>query len=292
MRQETSTARTRELGHELRRIRTRAGYSGTDMARRLGWGVPKVSRLESGQRILPSEDIAAYLASARATPEELTELVALASEAHGHRLQFHSAGLPDRLRTLTLLEARSTSITTNSPDYIPALLQTDPYIGALLQRYGHTAGPAFEAAVKGRLDRQTALFVRHSPPTLTFYIHEDALRTTLDDSPVMYEQLLHLQIASALPHCRIHVVPASTETSDSRLDFSIFRHDQYQPVLHVDAHTASLFLEHDTEITFYQEFLNHLATAALDHDQSREWILNRTNELEQNPHGDTRRTRN
>ncbi|WP_414936503.1 helix-turn-helix domain-containing protein [Amycolatopsis sp. cmx-11-51] len=281
-RHEPSTARTRELGHELRRVRKRAGYSGTDMARNLGWGVPKVSRLESGQRSVLPEEVAIYLARAHATPEELKELVALASEAHDHRLQFHDAGLPDRLRTLALLEARSMSITTYSPDLIPVPLQTDAYIRTVLQRYGHTAGPKLEAAVETRLSRQTAIFTRHSRPALTLYIHEDALYTTLADPTVLYEQLLHLQISSALPRCRIYLVPASTETFDSRHDFTIFRHEVDQPVLYVDALTASLFLEDDTEIAFYQEFLNHLDAAALDHHQSREWLANRTQELEQN----------
>lgn len=287
MKQETSTARTRELGHELQRVRKRAGYTGTDMARRLGWGISKVSRLESGQRLVLPEEVAIYLASALATPEELKELVALASEAHHHRLQFHNAGLADRLRTLTLLEARSTSITTYSPDLIPAPLQTDVYIRAVLQRYGHTTDPELEAAVETRLKRQRALFTRHSRPALTLYIHENAFHTTLDDPTVMYEQLLHLQMASSLPRCRIHLVPATTETSGRRHDFTIFRHNQDQPVLHVDALTASLFLEHDTEIAFYQEFLSHLDAAALDRNQSREWLVNRTHELERVPDAGT-----
>ncbi|OOC04115.1 helix-turn-helix domain-containing protein [Amycolatopsis azurea] len=289
MRQETSTARSRELGHELRRVRKRAGYSGTEMARMLGWGLPKVSRLESGQReVLPTE-ITDYLARARATPEELAELVALASGAHNHRLQFHAAGQPDALRTLTLLEARCKSITTYSPDLVPAHLQTDAYIQAVFRRYGHTAGPEFDAAVAARVKRQTAIFTRHSRPALTLYVHEDALCATLDDPAIMYEQLLHLQLSSELPHCRIRVVPASNDTFDSRHDFTIFRHEVDQPVLHVDALTASLFLEDDTEIAFYQEFLNHVDAAALDRHESREWLASRTRELEPRTHVHARR---
>ncbi|WP_410601573.1 helix-turn-helix domain-containing protein [Amycolatopsis sp. lyj-90] len=288
MRQETSTARTRELGHELRRVRKRAGFSGADMARMLGWGMPKVSRLESGQRLVRPEEIAIYLARAGAMPAELDELVKLATEAHGHRLQFHGAGMPDQLRTLTLLEAFSTSIKTYSPDFVPVPLQTEAYIRAVLQQCGHAIGPELEAAVETRLKRQKAIFTRHSRPALSLYIREEALRIELDDPKVMHEQLLHLQISSALPRCRIYLVPATAETVDSRHDFSIFRHDQDQPVLHVDALTASLFLEDDTEIAFYQDFLSYLDRAALDRHQSREWLVDRTHELERNALGATR----
>ncbi|MFC9251422.1 helix-turn-helix domain-containing protein [Amycolatopsis thailandensis] len=283
---ETSTARTRELGHELQRIRKRSGYSGADMSRTLGWGFPKVSRLESGQRSVQPGDVAIYLARARATPDELEELVSLASDPHSHQLQFHSPGLPDSLRTLTLLEAHSTAITTYSPDVIPALLQTDSYVRAVLRRYGHT-GPDLETAVEARLARH-ALFARRSRPALTFYIHENALRGVASDSTVMNEQLVQLQLASSLPQCQIHVVPATAEEPGDGREFSVFRHDGNQPVFQVDAFAASLFLEEDSVIAFYREFLRHLTTAALDRDQSRNWIVNRTSELERTTPGNAR----
>ncbi|UMP04376.1 helix-turn-helix transcriptional regulator [Amycolatopsis sp. EV170708-02-1] len=283
---ETSTAHTRELGHELQQVRKRNGYSGADMSRMLGWGFPKVSRLESGQRSVPPGDVAIYLARARATPEELEDLVALASEPHGHQLQFHSPGLPDQLRTLTLLEAHSVAITTYSPKVIPALLQTEPYIRAVLRRCGYT-GPDLESGVEARLARHS-LFNRRSRPLLNFYIHENVLNAVVGDSTVMNEQLVQLQLASSLPQCHIHVVPATAEEPGDGPEFSVFQHEGNQPVFHVDAFTASLFLEEDSVIAYYQEFLRRLTTTALDRDQSRNWIVNRTGELEQNTPGDMR----
>lgn len=62
-----STAKQRELGAELRRIRMRAGYLATDMSRMLGWPASTISRLESGLRNYQAGDIAIYLARAKAT---------------------------------------------------------------------------------------------------------------------------------------------------------------------------------------------------------------------------------
>ncbi|WP_410598815.1 DUF5753 domain-containing protein [Amycolatopsis sp. lyj-90] len=167
------------------------------------------------------------------------------------------------------------------PDVIPALLQTDAYIRAVLRRYGHT-GPDLETGVEARLARN-ALFTRRSGPALTFYIHENALNAMVGDSTVMNEQLIQLQLASSPPHCQIHVVPATAEESGDGREFSVFfQHEGNQPVFHVDAFTASLFLEEDRVIAYHREFLRHLPTAALDRDQSRNWIVNRTSELEQN----------
>lgn len=52
------TARKRELGGELRRVRELAGYNGQDLARRLGWSPTKVSRLETGARQISEVDAA------------------------------------------------------------------------------------------------------------------------------------------------------------------------------------------------------------------------------------------
>ncbi|WP_442974121.1 helix-turn-helix domain-containing protein [Saccharothrix sp. NRRL B-16348] len=45
-----TTARSRELGEELRRIRHRARQSSADTAAALGWSLGKLSKLETGSR--------------------------------------------------------------------------------------------------------------------------------------------------------------------------------------------------------------------------------------------------
>ncbi|HVV18226.1 MAG TPA: helix-turn-helix transcriptional regulator [Pseudonocardiaceae bacterium] len=45
-----STARRRELGAELRRLRELRGMNGLDMAHRLEWTPSMVSRAETGKR--------------------------------------------------------------------------------------------------------------------------------------------------------------------------------------------------------------------------------------------------
>lgn len=48
-----TTARSRELGIELRRARERIGYTGGQLARKLGWSNSRISRLEGGMRFPP-----------------------------------------------------------------------------------------------------------------------------------------------------------------------------------------------------------------------------------------------
>lgn len=58
MRDRDTTARSRELGAELTKVRERAGYNGTELARVLGWSAGRLSRLENGKRGVSEVDVA------------------------------------------------------------------------------------------------------------------------------------------------------------------------------------------------------------------------------------------
>jgi hypothetical protein len=57
------TARARESGVEMKSHRKGAGYTGPDLARRIGWSPSKVPRMESGTRNASEVDVAIYLTS-------------------------------------------------------------------------------------------------------------------------------------------------------------------------------------------------------------------------------------
>lgn len=60
----TSTARRRELGAELRRLREQSGYNGIDVATRLSWTASMLSRAETGKRPASPLEVASYTACA------------------------------------------------------------------------------------------------------------------------------------------------------------------------------------------------------------------------------------
>ncbi|GAB3741143.1 hypothetical protein GCM10027598_71580 [Amycolatopsis oliviviridis] len=105
-----STAKQRELGAELRRIRMRAGYLATDMSRMLGWPASTISRLESGLRNYQAGDIAIYFARAKA-PRELDDLVALDRlPDDGYQARSQPIGFPDDLPLVKVLDSGSQSV--------------------------------------------------------------------------------------------------------------------------------------------------------------------------------------
>jgi transcriptional regulator with XRE-family HTH domain len=270
---EESTARARELGGELRRVRERAKLSGHALARQLGWPPPKISRLETGKRGVSEVEIAIFLARCGVSPEEMDRLTHLARVCdNGYRLQSHGDKLPEELLSLIKLETTTDGVFDYDPTLIPGLLQTESYVRELLRWGKYPTGPDFESRVNARLARH-AIFNRRWPPQLTFCIHEHALRSVVGGPELMHEQILHLVLTSSSPRCQVRVVPAAAAPFGVfGGSFRFLRFADDPPVVYAQTHTASLFLEEETEIRRYRDLLEDLDLAALDRGQSREWL--------------------
>jgi transcriptional regulator with XRE-family HTH domain len=270
---EESTARSREIGAELRRVREKARLSGHALARLLGWPAPKISRLETGKREVSEVDVAIFLARCGAPPDELERLMELARLTDaGYRSQVHGRKLPDELRSLIVLETNAEAIFGYEPLVVPGLLQTETYIRELLRLGGRKPGPGFEQRVEARLARQ-AIWNRRWPPELSFFVHEHALRSMVGGLPVMREQLLHLVLATSWPRCKIRVIPDSTAlVSVLGGAFRLMSFRDEHPVAYVEGHTASMFLDGEEHIQNYRELLDGLVGVALNGGESREWL--------------------
>ena len=70
------------LGARFRELRKQAGFTGKQLAERLGWSQPKVSRIESGQRTPAEEDLLAFAQVVGAPAEVADELLARARTVH------------------------------------------------------------------------------------------------------------------------------------------------------------------------------------------------------------------
>jgi transcriptional regulator with XRE-family HTH domain len=166
----TSTARRRELGAELRRLREQSGYNGMDMATRLSWTASMLSRAETGKRPVSSLEVASYTGLCGIAGEELAQLLGLAGESDNYRLKPHGQ-LPDALRTLIFHESTANEIQSFQPIYIPGMVQTEDYARALFKETGILDPASIERQVKIRMSRRGTLS-KWNPPQCTFYLHE------------------------------------------------------------------------------------------------------------------------
>ena len=69
--------RVRRVSSELRELRLRSGLAAEEVARSLGMSMSKLSRMETGQRGLFPDDVAALLGLYRVPAERREELLAL-----------------------------------------------------------------------------------------------------------------------------------------------------------------------------------------------------------------------
>lgn len=277
--QYVSSAKRREIGAELQRIRERAGYLAIDMSCMLEWPTSSVSRLEHGRWKAPDGKIALYLARAKATTAEFDRLLALdRATDDGYQVRPHPREVPDSLLLVSLLDVESMSCTTYDPRCIPRQLQTEAYIRLALRRHGHQDGPAFDAAVQDRLRWQPHSSLQRGP--FTFYIPETALLAHPENLEITRDQLAHLAVLAAAPRCRIHLVPADASMPGISTAFTVYQHDEHPPILHVQHPTFSVFLEQPHDLAYYETQTRRLAELSLSHWGTTEWLIRTLADLE------------
>ena len=135
----TSTACSRALGDELRRLReTCTDLGGRALALRLGWDPSKVTNIEKGK--------------ARASEIDLVQLLTMCGKdtdyfedfRRRYRYAFdeYILQVPDNLRTMAFAESTAKTITSYDARAVPGLVQTPEYADALYRLGGFVRGAA------------------------------------------------------------------------------------------------------------------------------------------------------
>ncbi|ONI92954.1 hypothetical protein ALI22I_00985 [Saccharothrix sp. ALI-22-I] len=257
-----STARSRELGEELRRVRHRARMSSGFVAEALGWSLGKLSKLETGSRGTSTWEIGTLLGRCGADKPTRDRILAIASEPDtGSLMRVHNQS-PDSVLAVLLHEQAARTITTYEPLTVPSLVQTEDYARALTGN---------ELAVTSRMSRQESVRRVNRPDTVV-YIHEAALRIAVGGPKVTRDQLLHLTIMCGWPRMSPRVIPMSTESTTA------LRHPATlltfaaptKPLAYTETDTATVLHDDPQAVTTYEIKMRHLARRALPTAQSRD----------------------
>jgi transcriptional regulator with XRE-family HTH domain len=266
-----SSARSRELGVELRKRRERAGLTGAELAARLGWSGSKVSRMESGTVAVSEVDAAIYLTYCDVHKKELDDVLNLVRAPDtASWLQEHGTRMPDELRTLIYHETTAISIAYYHPLNVPGLLQTEAYARSVFDIAGRVPKDRIAMAVQARMARQDVL-KRGNPPDCVFYLHQNGLRSKVGSNQIMHEQMLQLVFLTSRPQHQIRVVPAGAEPHNVG-SFMLMGYETHGPMVYVEALTTSLYLEKPDHIAAHKEILDRLDQTALDTGESRELL--------------------
>jgi transcriptional regulator with XRE-family HTH domain len=205
------------LGARFRQLRKDAGLTGKQVAERLGWSQPKVSRIERGQRTPSEEDLQAFAQLVRATAEITDELLTKVRTVHSVHAAWRrqlAGGAAVGQHDILELEASVRLVRAFEPAVIPGMLETDDYARKLFDDVVALYGIPNDAeeAVRIRLRRQQLI---HDPARrFEFVIGEAALRSQVCPPPVMRAQLDLVRALSNLETVDVFILP-----TDAKLPF-------------------------------------------------------------------------
>jgi transcriptional regulator with XRE-family HTH domain len=265
----SSTAYTRELGDEVRDVRTQSGLSLTKLAEGLGWSNGELSKLENGRRGADVVDLIRLVGYCHGDQAALDRVLDIAREGErGYLIRPHVDGVPDGLRALVASERRATAMMDFETMRIPGLLQTEDYARAIMTA-GSDPRPAIEPGLHTRMDRQEVLR-RSRPPQSTFYIHEAALHTWVGGWEVMANQMLQLVLLSAWGHIEVRLVPFRIGNRGWMSNpFRLMEFKDSEPVIHAAGLTFSVLSERPEVVKRHREVTDELHLLALSAEESR-----------------------
>ncbi|MFD0202274.1 MULTISPECIES: helix-turn-helix domain-containing protein [Saccharothrix] len=257
-----STARSRELGEELRRVRHRARMTSGFVADALGWSVGKLSKLETGSRGTSPWEIGTLLGRCGADKPTRDRILAIASEADTGNFVRRHEPWSDTLTALTVHEYAASTLTTYEPLVIPSLAQTEDYALALTQD---------RSVVDARMARQETLR-RPGGPETVIYVHEAALRVVVGDSKIMRDQMLRLTLMCGWARISPRIIPMSAQAH------ALLRHSgalltfpaPIKPLAYAETETATVFHDDPDAIAAYEAKMRQLERLVLSPTHSRD----------------------
>jgi hypothetical protein len=271
-----STAYSRDLGDELRRIReTCTSFGGRAMAAQLGWDPSKVSNIETGKARASDVDLAQYLATCGKDLDYLQDF----GNRYRHAFDLYFAQAPNNLRTLAMVESMATKISAYEILSIPGLLQTEAYARALFMEIGCESLEDIERGVERRMGRQT-IWQRPYRPECVFYVHELALQMRVGDIKIMEDQYLRLLFNAHI----VRVVPASVRGVAFHSKCTLFEFGKASPLAYTETDLATVFAQDELAVKWSRKLFERLDAVALDEEQSKNKLAEYVSGLREDPH--------
>ncbi|MFG2846123.1 helix-turn-helix domain-containing protein [Kitasatospora sp. NPDC048296] len=250
------------LGQRLRELRAEGGFTGRQLADRLGWAQSKVSKLETGRQTATHDDLKAWaevVGQPHTAAELSARLRAFESGTRSWRRQL-AAGHKPVQDTLTAEYERSTVLRAWQNSTITGLLQTADYARHIFSAFVdlRQSPRDVEDAVRARMRRQELLY----RPGRKYHvvIWEPTLRALICPPAVMAAQLDRLSGVIGLDTVSLGIVPfeASLKLPPAN---AFWIHDE-RLVIVEDWH-AELWLDQPDNVALYLRVWETLAGAAV-----------------------------
>lgn len=268
------TARQARLGAELRKLREKAGMTGSQAAAYLGGERAQVSHLESGRYGISAERVRRLAAFYSAANKHLVDALAQMADERGKGWwEAYRGVLSPGFLDIAELEHHATFLRSIRMLHVPGIFQTPDYARELItSAVSGLPDEEVAARVEYRVQRRE-IFDRPAPPRFDAYIHEAALRMRYCSSDVMRSQLALLQEVSRWPSVQVHIVPFDAYVTGSlhsvlHLGGPIPQLDTVQ----LDSAFDGGFLDAEAQLARYRALFDAVEKVALGAKESRKFI--------------------
>jgi transcriptional regulator with XRE-family HTH domain len=199
----------RQLGSELRTVRTLAKLTQYDLVVPVGSSQATIARIEQGRALPSREAVVKWLDAGSADDDVRERVLTLTAAAHAETWSWdeplggdvtHLQGIA-RQREIEARLVRGYHF-----QWIPGLLQTAGYARGMLPLVDPTGRMDIAAAVAARMERQQILY--ETGRKFEFLIEENALQWAPSDG-VMAGQRGHLLALAGLDSVEVRILPAA-----------------------------------------------------------------------------------
>lgn len=263
------------LGRALAQLRVSSGLSQPQLATRLEWSQPRISRIEAGKQSISVPQVDLWCRETGATDDRRRELLALAEKVLlGPASWDEVSGGKGVHKAAAEIEAKAGLISVYQPAILPGLLQTATYARRVLSA-GPTGAPVdLSDRIVGRLERQRILY--DDRKRLRFVVPEAVLRWPIgaadDDAWVgeHLEQLDRLGEVMSRPNVDLRILPMAPRPAWRTGGFVLFdKIEDGEPFVHLELLTRPVNIEEPGQVDMYQQVFTNLMEAALTGDHAR-----------------------
>lgn len=277
----------RRIATTLTRLRKNSGQNLTDVAAALMISTSKLSRLENAQGKPRPRDIRDLIRHYGIEgTQEATRLSRWVTSAQtpGWWTDFDDDVL-DQLDAHLAYEADAAVARTYTWPFLPALLQTEEYAGAVFRDMEQRSPEQIRQLMEIRQTRRAALVSREGLPPLQLVAvtHESTLHQMVGSPQILRDQLDALLERLDPPggqrpdNIRLHVLPFSAlpvRTMTCMYAYFEYRdpEDLEQDVVNIETHAGWWSIEDPAQVSQYRKWHDGLVSTALNQDDSLELI--------------------
>ncbi|GAB3557846.1 transcriptional regulator with XRE-family HTH domain [Actinopolyspora lacussalsi] len=270
------TARRIVLGAQLRRLRERADITRAQAADEIRGSESKISRIELAKVSLKERDVRDLLKCYGVTDDEQQQpfLEMVRESKQPGWWNRYSDLMPDWFQDFVGLEESASRIQTYELQFVPGLLQIEPYAKAIASHgRPELADENVRRRVALRMQRQKLLNGPQAPRVWAV-IDESVLHRPIGGLDVMRQQLDHLLEMTKRSTITLQVVPYRLSGYAAEGSFSMLRfaEPELPNLVYVEHLAGALHLDKPEEIEQYSRVFDHLTVDAETPEESRKLL--------------------